>query len=127
MDSFLTDLNIFMPGQVWKYNNRAGEDDSTLTILEIEEFANDVVVHIRIDGIHLPLANGNTTDHIGHVPILETALKNSLIRFLGHLNGLPDFFEGYTQWKNAFDAGKAGYWKIPVNEVVDAVCQLSAG
>ncbi|MFL9481574.1 hypothetical protein ACI6Q2_02275 [Chitinophagaceae bacterium LWZ2-11] len=45
-----TSSDKFRVGQVWKYNNRAGEDSSTLTILKIEKYEKgDTIIHIRID------------------------------------------------------------------------------
>jgi hypothetical protein len=32
---------------------------------------------------------------------------------------LPDFLEGYMQWRDAFDRGKAGVFQISVAEAID--------
>jgi hypothetical protein len=109
----ITELD-FTAGQIWKYNNRPGEEDSTLTILDVEEYEKEEVVHIRIDGIKMTLPNGTIADHIKHLPFSAMALTGSVTRLIGHTPGLPTFLEGYTQWKNAFDAGKAGYWDLGV-------------
>ena len=116
----------FTAGQIWKYNNRPGDEDSTLTILDVEEYEKEVVVHIRIDGITMALPTVTTTNHIKHLPFSAMALTGSVTRLIGHAPVLPPFLEGYTQWKNAFDAGKAGYWKIPVQETVEAVCKIAS-
>ena len=115
----------FTAGQIWKYNNRPGEEDSTLTILDVEEYEKEEVVHIRIDGIKMTLPNGTIADHIKHLPFSAMVLRSSVTRLIGRTPGLPPFLEGYTQWKNAFDAGKAGYWKMPVQEAVEAVCKMT--
>lgn len=115
----------FTAGQIWKYNNRPGEEDSTLTILDVEEYEKEVVVHIRIDGIAMALPTGTIANHIKHLPFSAKALSTSVTRLIGHTPGLPPFLEGYTQWKNSFDAGKAGYWKMPVQEAVEAVCKIA--
>lgn len=121
----MTNESDFTAGQVWKYKNRPGEEDSTLTILDVEEYEKDVVVHIRIDRITMPLSTGIIADHIKHLPFSATALGSSVTSLIGHIPGLPPFLEGYAQWKNAFDAGKAGYWKMPVQDAVAAVCKIA--
>lgn len=118
---------VFTAGEIWKYNNRQGEDESTLTILAVEEYEKDVLVHIRIDGITMALPDGTIANHIKHLPFSATALNGSVTRLIGHTPSLPPFVEGYTQWKNAYDSGKAGYWKMPVKESVEAVCKIQAG
>jgi hypothetical protein len=123
----MTNEPVFTAGQIWKYNNRPGEEDSAFTVLDVEEYINDVVVHIRIDGITMPLPNGAIANHIKHLPFSATALSSSVTRLIGHTPDLPLFLEGYTQWKNAFDAGKAGYWKMSVQEAVEAVCKIASG
>jgi hypothetical protein len=115
----------FTTGQIWKYNSRSGEEQSTFTVLKVEEYINNVVVHIRIDDIKLVLPTGTTSDHIKHLPFSATALRACATELIGHTNELLDFMEGYTQWKNLFDAGKAGYWKMPVQEAVDAVSKIA--
>jgi hypothetical protein len=115
-------INIFMPGQVWQYQARPGEENSTLTVLCIDELEEDAIIHIRVDGIHL--GNG---DSIEHLPFSSSALEASLTTFIKHLDKAPEFSEGYDQWKAAFDSGIAGYWKITVAEVLEALSATMQG
>lgn len=115
-------INIFMPGQVWQYQTRAGEENSTLTVLCIDELEDDAIIHIRVEGIQI----GNASS-IGHLPISAAALESSLTAFIMHLDKLPEFSEGYDQWKQAFDSGKAGYWKLPVSEAINAIDVMIQG
>ncbi len=112
-------INIFMPGQVWQYEARPGEENSTLTVLHIDELEDDAIIHIRVDGIQL--GNGNDIEHL---PFSAAALEASLKAFLMHLDKIPEFSEGYNEWKQAFDAGKAGYWKIPVKEAINVISEM---
>jgi len=34
---------------------------------------------------------------------------------------LPDYEEGYTMWKEAFDAGSAGVYTITIAEAIDVM------
>jgi len=108
-----------MPGQVWQYSNRLGEDDSTLTILKIDELEEDVIIHIPIDGIQL-----GQSDHIAHLPCSAEAIEASVVDFVRHLAILPEFEEGYSRWKELFNNKKAGYWTIPVSQVLDAIAAI---
>jgi hypothetical protein len=113
----------FKEGQVWKYNNRPGEENSTLTILKIEEFEKDTIIHIRVDGIKLynPNVAGGYSDFIGHLPFSEKAISKSVTRLIGHNNNLSDFSEGYNRWKEAWDKGKGGYWTVDLKDAIEGL------
>jgi len=111
-----------MPGQVWQYQTRPGEENSTLTVLCIDELEEDAIIHIRIDVIKV-----GSGDSIDHLPFSAAVLESSLAAFIKHLDKIPDFLEGYQVWKQAFDAGKAGFWKLPVSEAIDAIDSMIGG
>ena len=110
--------------QVWKYANRNGEDSSTLTILEIEKYEKgDTIIHIRVDNVKInsPQSATGYTNFIGHLPYSEIAISKSVTSLVGQNENLPDFSEGYNQWKEAWDNGKAGYWTIELKEAIDGI------
>lgn len=114
----------FKVGQVWKYSNRNGEDSSTLTILKIEKYdKGDTIIHIRVDAVKIysPQSATGYTDFIGHLPFSENAISKSVIKLVGQNDNLPDFSEGYNQWKEAWDSGKGGYWTVDLKEAIDGV------
>ena len=114
----------FKIGQVWKYNTRPEEDDSTLTILKIENYEQgDVIIHIRVDRINLynPNVASGPWNFIGHLPFSNDALAKSVTTFERNNVILPDFSEGYNQWKQAWDNSKAGYWKIELKHAIEAI------
>ncbi len=114
----------FKTGQVWKYNNRAGEDSSTLTILKTEKYEKgDTIIHIRVDAVRMFNPNMATgySDFIGHLPFSQKAISKSVTQLVGQNNNLPDFSEGYHQWKDAWDSGKGGYWTIDLKEAIEGV------
>jgi hypothetical protein len=117
-------IEKFKVGQVWQYKNRAGEDGSTLTILKIEKYEKgDTIIHIRVDGIkiHNPHVPAGYTDNIGHLPFSEKALAKCVTKLIGQTGNLPDFAEGYNQWKEAWDSGKGGCWTIDLKDAVDGI------
>jgi hypothetical protein len=63
----------FKVGQIWNYNTRTGEDNSTLTILKVEKYDSaGVVIHIYVNGLKLknPQRPSGFSDDIGHLPII---------------------------------------------------------
>lgn len=115
----MNDFNLFMPGQVWQYQTRAGEEHSTLTVLQIDELENDTIIHICVEGIR-----AGDSDHIGHLPFSADALEASVTAFIRHGGEVPDFEAGYSQWKQAFESGRAGYWQLTVKEALEAITQI---
>lgn len=111
-------LNYFLTGQLWKYDTRPGEENSTLTVLAIDEGDDHTIIHIRIDNVIFG------SGFIRHLPFSADAIMNSVTGFIKHLDAVPDFKDGYDQWKQEFIAGKAGYWRIPVKEAVEAIDQI---
>ena len=107
-------------GQVWKYQNRPGEDSSTITILKVDRFPSDTIVHVRVNGVNIfsPRAEGGYTHSIQHVPFSYVSLLNSVTEMTGTTDNLPDFADGYREWRVAFDNGRAGYFRISVKEAV---------
>jgi len=112
------DLNYFLPGQVWQYDTRPGEESSTLTILSIEEGEDHAIIHIRLDNI-----NFINDGCLPHLAFSADAIMASVTDFIKH-DVVPDFKEGYDHWKQAFEARKAGYWQIIVKEAVEAIEQV---
>lgn len=114
----------FKVGQIWKYSNRVGEDSSTLAVLKIEKYEKgDTIIHIRVNGVKIysPQSTSGYSDFIGHLPFSEKALSKSVVKIVGQINDLPDFSDGYTRWKEAWDSGKGGYWTVDVKEAIEGV------
>jgi hypothetical protein len=114
----------FNVGQIWNYNTRPGEENSTLTILKVEKYDSlGIVIHIYVSGLKLKNNQkpGGYTDDIGHLPLSKEAVLKSVTHLVSEHNKLPDFQEGYTTWKTAFNSNKAGIFSIDVSEVVKYV------
>ena len=111
----------YKPGQVWSYKTRADEANSTLTILRIEEMPDKKrIVHIRVDGVQLTNCTGGPAPNkFEHMPFSKEAIDNSVVKML-RSGAVPDYQEGYSEWRAAWDAGKAGYYTFTVAHAVDA-------
>lgn len=121
-DNFQDDK--FKVGQVWKYNTRIGEENSTITILKVEKYEKDgIVIHIYVSGLNVknPHKPTGQSDEIGHLPLSKDAVLKSITTLVSENNKLPDYKEGYNNWKEAFDNNKGGVFSVTVQDVVKYV------
>ena len=93
--------STYAPGQVWSYRAREGESDSTITILRVESLPKiGIIVHVRIDGIRLRnCSGGGSPTTIQHAPFARESIDKSVLRMKNKDQVLPDFEEGYSDWR----------------------------
>jgi len=108
-------------GETWNYKTRPGEQGSILTVLRVESAPKlGVIVHVSLTG--LKIRNGHSpsgfSGEIGHMPFSEEAIDRSVTTRIGTANALPDFEDGYREWRTGFEKGKAGSFSITVAEAV---------
>jgi hypothetical protein len=109
----------YKPGQVWSYKTRPSEEKSTLTVLRIESASSRTIVHIRVDNIHLRnCLGGPEPDKFEHMPFARDALDKSVSKLLRSVD-VPDYKEGYSEWRKAWDAGKAGVYTVSIAQALD--------
>ena len=110
----------YKPGQVWSYKTRGDEEKSTITILRIEELADKKrIIHIRVDHIHLKNCRGGPEpESFEHMPFAREALDSSTVKLL-NTGPVPDFKNGYDEWRSAWDANNAGIYTITVAQALD--------
>jgi len=114
----------FKVGQIWRFNTRPGEENSTLKILKVEKYDSaGVVIHIYVNGLKLknPQRPTGFSDDIGHLPLLKDAVLKSVTTLVSEDSKLPDFREGYNNWKEAFDSNKGGIFSIVVSDAIKYV------
>jgi hypothetical protein len=106
----------FAPGQVWGYKTRDNEANSTLTILKVESIPKlGMVIHIRVDRIRLRNCTGGPEPNkFEHMPFTREAVERSVTRLLKE-SSVPDFQEGYNQWRKAC----GGVYTITVAEAIN--------
>ena len=85
----------YKPGQVWSYKTRSNEQESTLTILRVEETQEKKrIVHIRVDHIQLTdCTGGPAPDTFEHMPFAKDALDESVTKVV-RTGAVPDFRGG---------------------------------
>jgi hypothetical protein len=116
--------STFRARQEWAYRTRPGEESSTLTILRVERAPElGAIVHVAIEGLAIrnPANPAQPIRGIGHLPMSEAAVQQSVTRKLRDDAPLPHFEEGYQMWRRAYDSGKGGIFSIPVAEAVATV------
>lgn len=116
--------NKFKVGQIWNYKTRKGEENSIIEILKVEKYEKDVIIiHVYIKGLKIQNPNNPSgiSDDIRHLPFSKNAVEKSVTALVSENNELPDFMEGYKNWKNAFDNNTGGIFSISVKEAVQYV------
>lgn len=111
-------------GQIWEYQTRKGEEKSTLTIVGVEKHKMlGIIVNVYVGGLKIknPTADNGYSNEVQHLPFSKEAIDKSVTRLLTTTNSLPDYKNGYNEWRTAFDKGKAGVFSITVKESIDVM------
>jgi hypothetical protein len=107
-------------GQIWEYQTRKGEEKSTLTIVAIEKHKKlGTIINIYVGGLKIKNSNADNgySDEIQHLPFSRDAVEKSVTKLVGTAKQLPDYKDGYDEWRTAFDNGKAGIFSITVKGI----------
>jgi hypothetical protein len=109
----------FAAGQVWRYESRVEEPNATVTICRIETLGDKSVVHVSLNNLQLknPQTATGFQDSLPHLPMDEAVLRECVTELIEENAPLPDYEQGYTQWKEA----QGGVWTLPLAEIVDAI------
>ena len=107
-------------GDVWEYTTRRGEEQSRLTIVKIDESSRlGIIIHVAVDGLTWSTCQGSPfRQQIPHMPFAKDAIDHSITRRVGSTRSLPNYEDGYQEWKKSFLDGHAGIYKIPVKDAV---------
>ena len=111
----------FVPGQVWTYKH-AEPQSSRVIIGKVDRFdgQEEAVISILVTDAPIPITH-STHQTIPHAPVGEKSLRESLIALEGETQIPSEFMVGYRQWRQVFDQGKAGYFTIPVDKIVEYI------
>lgn len=116
------DNSEYAPGQVWLYQSRPGEEKSELLIYKVDALPDLLIYHIAIRGLRLKSSSDPQApliDELPHIPVSRETLDASLTVFLETLNPVPKVNGGYEMWKKEFDEGNAGFFAVPVAEILE--------
>jgi hypothetical protein len=111
----------FAVGQVWSYNTRPGEEQSTLVIDKIEDDPKlGRIYHISISGVQIKLGAKGVINEMPHMPVSLKTLTLSCTTLVRQGEPNPHYLPGYRLWKEAFDAGRAGVYTVSISEILSA-------
>jgi hypothetical protein len=107
-------------GQVWSYHHRPDDDGSTVIIDRVESVPNlGTIYHVSVLQVHVKDSTGSIRlIDLPHCPVSSTTLDTSLVALIGKHAPYESYMQGYTEWRQAFDAGHAGVYTIPLSEIV---------
>jgi hypothetical protein len=111
----------FKIGQMWSYKTRPGEEKSYFIVVKVEthpKLGNIIHIAVRKLKMQNPRSPDAISEDVNHMPFSEEALKKSAVKILKDKVDLPDFKDGYQEWRDAFDAGRAGIYTITLAEAV---------
>ena len=111
-------------GQIWQYHTRKGEEKSTLTIVAVERHKKlGRIINIHVGGLRVknPNADNGFSGEIQHLPFSKEAIDKSVTKLVGTAKQLPEYKDGYDEWRSAFDDGRAGVFSITVKESIDVM------
>lgn len=110
----------FRVGDVWEYDNRPGESSSRVTILKIDHSPEvGIIVHVAVDQLTWQDCQNNPiSQQVPHMPFARRSLEVSLKRRTASNQALPDYREGYRQWREAYSSKNAGIYIIAVKDAV---------
>ena len=122
-DSGLKDTtdSKFKVGQMWSYKTRHGEEKSYFIVVKVETHAKlGTIVHIAVRKLRMknPRSPDGLSEDVNHMPFAEEALTKSAVKILKDRVDLPDFENGYGEWRRAFEDGHAGIYRITLAEAV---------
>jgi len=110
----------FKVGDEWEYRTRKSEEKSTLIILKVESSPElGVIVHVGVNKIRLANCHGGPEpDSVPHMPFARRALDDSVTKKIASDRPLPDYEDGYNEWKEAYLKKQAGIYVVPVSKAV---------
>lgn len=110
-------------GQIWYYNTLEGDETSTIWIKLIElDTLGQPIVHISVADV---LAPDDSLMFISHLPYDAKALLDCVTTQSNEKqrwNREDDHFgDGYGMWFEAYNAGEAGVFTAPINEIISGI------
>ena len=110
-------------GQVWSYNTRPQEPNSTLMVLRIDNSSKlGQVIFIGLKELRVQHPSGKVLSSMSPLPLTKEALDQSVIKLVGKADKLMASDFGYSKWKEDQRNGKHPRTYVkPVAEVVNGL------
>lgn len=114
----------YKAGQMWSYKTRESEKDSYFIVLKVDadpKLGN--IIHIAVQNLKIknPESPDGFSSQVNHLPFAEKSIDQSAVKLLKEKVELPDYEEGYNEWKKNFDSKNAGIFTITIAKAVEAM------
>ena len=110
----------FQVGQEWSYEARAQDVNSTVLVGALEDHPKlGRIVHIAVTNVRVrnPNAEGGYSTVIGHIPMSQSALRDSVTELLASGQQADQVAEGLETWREA----QGGVFTVSVSEAVQYI------
>ena len=116
------------PGQVCTYRGAIVPTSRAIIGRVDSEPGGSTIISITLTDVPLPdPATGTLVPkEASHLPMDGAALRASLVECAGTAPVTAAFWEGYAIWREAYDAGRAGVFTLPLREVQTALAKILA-
>ena len=114
----------FAVGQLWRCTGRSLVETPKLLINRIDEHPlGGQIFHATVYGVRVrnPRLPGGIMDKLMHVPVTRDVLEQSTTALEGTRPIDPIYQQGYREWKQAFDAGRAGSFGVPLATILEII------
>lgn len=112
----------YVVGQVWQYNNRSGEEKSTVQIIGIDKYVGEeAIIHISISGLIMatPMTEGGISEEIGHLAFSRTAFSESVTTLLGMRELSEDAKKSHEDWQVDYETEGGGMFTVGIAELIE--------
>jgi hypothetical protein len=114
---------------VWRYHTRPHEPSSRLIVGSIDVVGRETVVSVCVVGVSIRNASRPdfVQDMLPHTSVAAATLAECVIELEGVLPVPPEFEDGYRAWTESVELGQAGFFTMPVAEILTIAEQASTG
>ena len=110
-------------GQRYSFEVHGDHPNPYFIVCKIDKDYGKEIISISIAGLKFvnPHSETGFGHAISHAPVELSALSNASIKLVSENEELPDYEEGYSTWREAFESGQGGYFTIPPDKIVEYI------
>lgn len=116
--------NAYAAGQRWRCSGRSADERPTLLINKVDNHPlGGRIFHVTLEDLRIrhPGQPGGLMTRLAHAPVIEQTFEHSDMHYLGTQDPAADadHHKGYAEWRQAFDAGRAGSFGVSVATILE--------
>jgi hypothetical protein len=114
-------------GQVWNYETRQDEVNSSLTIVSIDNDKKEgVFIGVHISNIKFSRLGNFDEVNVNFLPFAKSAIDKSVTGIKENTEKLPEYKTEYNAWKHNGDITLKRCFKSTVKQILDSI-EIKAG